>query len=118
LQTITWWLAMNDSEQSVFLDNLPSGLVFPNELASRIRYDAGGRRLFYRGFMSKANFDMLHGLSDDGGYQVAIERLFELSVPGNHGGRVRGGVSRWLLAGLAFAAGIGLAAAVGLKIWN
>lgn len=109
---------MIHSEHSVFLKNLPEGLRFPDDLASRIRYDAGERRLFFRGFMSKAQFDLLHGLSNDGSFQLAIERLFELSVPGNHGGSTPARLGRWLLGGLLLAAAVGSVAFVGWKIWS
>ncbi|MFM7074092.1 MAG: hypothetical protein ACKO38_20085 [Planctomycetota bacterium] len=68
--------------------------------------------------MSKAQFDLLHGLSNDGSFQLAIERLFELSVPGNHGGSTPARLGRWLLGGLLLAAAVGSVAFVGWKIWS
>jgi hypothetical protein len=109
---------MIHEENSVFLKNLPEGLRFPDDLASRIRYDQGERRLFFRGFMSKAQFDLLHGLSNDGSYQLAIERLFELCVPGHDRSSTLAGFGRWIRLGFVFFAGLGAMAGVGWKIWS
>lgn len=65
----------------VTLDRLPEGIVFPPDLDGRIGFDAAARRLWFRGFMSKAAFDRLYLLGDDWGYRRALEGLFQLSTP-------------------------------------
>ena len=62
----------------VKLDSLPDGLEFPPDLAERIGFDAARRRLVYRGFMSKAEFDRLRELSADWAYRRTLEDLFRL----------------------------------------
>jgi hypothetical protein len=68
-------------EHSVPLDRLPEGLCFPAEFGDRIRYDADRRRLVFRGFMSKGDFDRLCQLSDDWPFRRQLDELFRLSVP-------------------------------------
>ena len=70
---------MQPNEISASLAKLPEELRFPTELAGRIGYDERRRRIAFRGFMSKAQFDLLSGLSADGDYQRAIEQLFAQS---------------------------------------
>jgi hypothetical protein len=65
----------------VTLERLPDGLTFPPDLGDRISYDPATRRLAYRGFMSKAEFDRLCQLSNDWGYRRPLEELFRLCVP-------------------------------------
>jgi hypothetical protein len=67
----------------VALEKLPPGLQFPPDLADRIRFDADARRLHFRGFMSKADFDRLCRLSDDWGYRRPLEELFRRCMPGD-----------------------------------
>ncbi len=62
----------------VAMASLPEGLKFPPEFDDRIEYDADRRRLGFRGFMSKAEFDRLSRLSDDWGYKRTLEELFRL----------------------------------------
>jgi hypothetical protein len=68
-------------EHFVTMASLPPGLEFPPELSDRIRYDAAKRRLVYRGFMSKVDFDRLCRLSDDWGYRRPLEDLFRQCTP-------------------------------------
>ena len=68
-------------DHSVALERLPEGLRFPPELGDRIGYDAERRRLVYRGFMSKVDFDRLCALSDDWSYRRPLEELFRLCTP-------------------------------------
>jgi hypothetical protein len=63
-------------DRSVPLDRLPDGLTFPIEMKDRISYDEGQRKLSFRGFMSKADFDKLHRVHEDWGYRRALEELF------------------------------------------
>ncbi len=74
-------------EHFVPLDALPPGLEFPPELADRIRFEAGARRLVFRGFMSKADFDRLCRLSDDWAFRRPLEELFRLCMPEEPGRR-------------------------------
>ena len=60
----------------VRLQRLRDGLVFPAEFQERISYDSERKRLVFRGFMSKADFDRLTRLHDDFHYQRAIYQLF------------------------------------------
>ncbi len=56
----------------------PTG--FPEALADRIWFDSQRKRLAFRGFMSKAAYDRLDGISSDRDYQRAVEELFRQSV--------------------------------------
>ena len=64
--------------RSVRLERLPNGLRFPDELTSKISFDAGRQELQYDGFMSKTDFDKLVRLHNDLSYQRALERLFQI----------------------------------------
>ena len=81
----------------VRMGRLPDGLQFPPDLLDRIWYDAEGRRLVFRGFMSKAEFDRLFRLSDDWGYRRPLEDLFRECTPDEEGPR-RSGLRRVLAA--------------------
>jgi hypothetical protein len=65
-------------DHSVRVEQLPDGIVFPPEMADRVRYDSSTRTLSFRGFMSKAEFDRLSRLHDDWGYRRSLEELFRL----------------------------------------
>lgn len=67
-------------ERFVKLDRLPEGLAVPPSLADRFHLDDEARRLVFRGFMSKAEFDRLSQLSEDWGYRRALEQLFQLCI--------------------------------------
>lgn len=69
-------------EHFVTLDRLPEHLALPPDLADRFGYDAEKRRLCFRGFMSKAEFDRLIQLHESWAYRRAIEELFRLSTEG------------------------------------
>lgn len=86
--------------RSVPLERLPDGLVFPEELAQRIRYDATRRRLEFDGYMSKVEFDKLLRLHNDLEYQKALERLFQICVFENTPARPK----RWVAVGATLAA--------------
>ena len=68
-------------EHSVPMERLPAGVTFPPSLAGRIHFDAERKRLAFRGFMSKSDFDALCTLSNDWGYLRPLEDLFRLCVP-------------------------------------
>lgn len=63
-------------EHAVRLDKLPEDLTFPEKLADHIRYDPTRRRLVFRGFMCKAEYDRLTQLNSDVEYRRAIDELF------------------------------------------
>jgi hypothetical protein len=89
------------------VEALPKGLVFPPDLADRIRYDPATKRLSYRGFMSKADFDRLCKLHDDWAYRRPLEELFCLSTA--EGEPRKGGMNPRLVAAIA---GLGIAATI------
>ncbi len=62
----------------VLLDSLPRGFRIPGDFADRFRYDAATRRLSFRGFMCKAEYDRLFLLSEDWSYRRKLEDLFRL----------------------------------------
>ncbi len=68
-------------EHFVTLQRLPANFQFPPDLADRIWFDEVHRRLVFRGFMSKAEFDRLSLLSDDWAFRRALEDLFRLCLP-------------------------------------
>ncbi len=67
-------------EHFVPLDRMPAGVAFPPDLAEKFCYDADSRRLIFRGFMSKAEFDRLTMLSEDWPYRRALDDLFRAST--------------------------------------
>src|SRR5262249_12580071 len=58
---------------------LPAGVVFPDSVAGRIRFDAERGRLIFAGVMSDESRIELRALSADASYQKAIDDLFEAS---------------------------------------
>ncbi len=68
-------------EQFAAMPRKPKGFCFPADLADRIRYDEDKKRLVYRGFMSKAEFDRLCLVSDDWCYRRPLEDLFRRCTP-------------------------------------
>lgn len=64
----------------VILDRLPEGLEFPADLSDRIRFDPATRRLWYRGYMSKSEFDRISSLTRDWGFRRKLEELFQACV--------------------------------------
>jgi hypothetical protein len=65
----------------VKLDKLPDGFEFPPPLADRIHFDAEARKLVFRGYMSKAEFDRLSALTNDWKFRRTLEELFRLCIP-------------------------------------
>lgn len=68
-------------DHSVRIEALPDGLTFPSEFRDRIHFDPSSRRLIYRGFMSKEDFDRLAGLSENWSYRRSLEDLFRQCLP-------------------------------------
>ena len=64
----------------VSLERLPEGFEFPEDLRDRIGFDAQAKKLFYRGYMSKTEFDRLSLLSRDWSFRRKLEELFQMSV--------------------------------------
>ena len=65
----------------VKLDRLPDGLVFPPHMNDRVYYDADARKLVFRGYMSKTDFDQLSQLTSDWNFRRTLEDLFRQSIP-------------------------------------
>jgi hypothetical protein len=65
----------------VKLDRLPDGFAFPADLKDRIHFDAEAHKLIFRGYMSKAEFDHLSGLTTDWKFRRTLEDLFRLCIP-------------------------------------
>jgi hypothetical protein len=80
----------------VKMDRLPDGVEFPTELKDRIQFDPIARRLIFRGYMSKTDFDRLSQISTDWNFRRSLEELFRLSIP-DEPSRPRG-VGRFLAA--------------------
>ena len=76
----TWSEAAHLPETAAQLDQLPGGLEFRDEFPEPIRFDAAKRRLVYRGFMCSASYRYLQSLTKDGGYQGALEHLFQATA--------------------------------------
>jgi hypothetical protein len=77
----------------VVLDRLPDGLEFPPDLRDRIAYSPESRRLGFKGFMSKADFDRLWMLSEDWSFRHKLEDLFRICTVEPDPPR---GLRRWL----------------------
>jgi hypothetical protein len=65
----------------VKLERLPDDFEVPSKLKDRIHFDAEAHRLVFRGYMSKADFDELSGLTTDWRFRRTLEELFRLSIP-------------------------------------
>ena len=79
-------------EHFVKLERPPEGFEIPAGLSERLIYDETTKKLRYRGFMSKAEFDRLYLLSENWAYRRAVEELFrqatvESEVEEEGGGR-------------------------------
>jgi hypothetical protein len=73
----TWTEAANLPATAARLERLPAGLEFPDDFPEPIRFDAAKRRLVYRGFMCSVSYRYLQALTNDAGYQDALEQLFQ-----------------------------------------
>jgi hypothetical protein len=62
-------------------DKLPEGVEFPAALKDRIYFDSAARKLVFRGYMSKTDFDRLCQLSSDWNFRRTMEELFRISIP-------------------------------------
>ena len=86
-------------DHSVKLDRLPSDLEFPPELTNRIRYDSQRRLIVFHGPMSKATYDKLWKVHDDGEYRRAIEKLFCQATYALETAKGRSWIGPWLAVG-------------------
>jgi hypothetical protein len=76
-----YWLLMEDlMDHFVTLDKLPEGIAFPTDLKDKIWFDAHARKLFFRGYMSKTEFDRLCQITKDWSFRRKLEELFQMSV--------------------------------------
>jgi hypothetical protein len=62
----------------VILERLPEEMEFPPDLKDRIRIDAPSKRLYFRGYMSKTDFDRICALSGDWSFRRKLEDLFRV----------------------------------------
>jgi hypothetical protein len=65
----------------VVLDKLPEGLEFPADLKDRIHIDPQTRKLSFRGYMSKTDFDRISQLTGDWSFRRKLEELFQVCIP-------------------------------------
>jgi hypothetical protein len=67
-------------DRFVTLEKLPGELEFPADLKDKIRLDAQSKRLYFRGYMSKAEFDRICLLTNDWSFRRKLEELFRECV--------------------------------------
>jgi hypothetical protein len=71
----------------VKLDKLPEGFEFPPQLKDRIHFDPAARKLVFRGYMSKTEFDRICEPTRDWSFRRSVEELFLKSVKEVESGR-------------------------------
>jgi hypothetical protein len=64
----------------VTLEKLPEEMEFPADLKDRIRLDAQSKRLYFRGYMSKTDFDRICLLTKDWSFRRKLEDLFRACI--------------------------------------
>ena len=64
-------------DRFVVIERLPAAFVIPRDMKDRLSYDAATRRLTFRGYMSKAEFDRLSQLTKDWAFRRKLEELFQ-----------------------------------------
>jgi hypothetical protein len=67
----------------VRLEQFPEDLRLPPRFQDRLEFDREGRKLIFRGYMSKAEFDELSSLTRDWRFRRTLEDLFRLCTPEN-----------------------------------
>ena len=65
----------------VILEKLPEGLTFPPDLEDRIHIDPATRKMSFRGYMSKTDFDRISQLTRDWSFRRKLEELFQVCIP-------------------------------------
>lgn len=98
----------------VTLESLPGEIRWPKDLADRVGYDAERKRLWYKGWMCKAEYDRLFLLSQDWTYRRKLEELFQISIPND---RPKGAGGRRLILAMAGLVVLGAGLAVGWRVW-
>lgn len=83
----------------VKLERLPDGYQIPGSVEEKLHFDAEGRRLVFRGYMSKTEFDRICEPTRDWGFRRSVEELFMKSVvdaepAGGGKNRIRGVLAR------------------------
>ena len=73
----------------VTLERIPDGLVFPADLTDRIWIDTESKKLYFRGYMSKIEFDRLCELTRDWPFRRKLEELFQISIDEDEPGTKR-----------------------------
>ncbi len=76
---IPGFVGFADAITQAKLENLPSGIKFPDSLKDRISYDTGRKLLIFTGVMSLDAKNQLLALSSDELFKKATEALFEKS---------------------------------------
>lgn len=74
----------------VTLERLPEEMEFPADLKDRIRLDAQSKRLYFRGYMSKTDFDRICMLTKDWSFRRKVEDLFRVCIDDEEPGSKRG----------------------------
>jgi len=64
----------------VIVDKLPDDLNIPADLGDRLRFDPQTKKLSFRGYMSKADFDRLCQLTRDWPFKRKLEDLFQVCI--------------------------------------
>ena len=64
----------------VTLEKLPEEMEFPADLKDRIRLDPQSKRLYFRGYMSKTDFDRICLLTKDWSFRRKLEDLFRICI--------------------------------------
>ena len=64
----------------VILDRLPEEMEFPADLKDRIRLDAQSKKFYFRGYMSKTDFDRICLLTKDWSFRRKLEELFRICI--------------------------------------
>jgi predicted membrane-bound spermidine synthase/tetratricopeptide (TPR) repeat protein len=69
---------------SVKLENLPADVSFPSDLAGRIWYNSGEKRIYYKGVMEDEDRTQLMKLSEDRLYRGAMDALYRRARHSRH----------------------------------
>jgi lipoprotein-releasing system permease protein len=79
----------------VFPDDLPADLKLPADLQDKLIYLPSERTMLYRGDMTDPDYARLMALSNEPGYQDAIQALYHLSDPRRMFRKTVGDVRNW-----------------------
>jgi hypothetical protein len=70
----------NLMDHFVTVDRLPADFNIPADLGDRLRFDPQAKKLHFRGYMSKADFDRLCQLTRDWPFKRKLEDLFQVCI--------------------------------------